>query len=65
MRYLARIPITLLLAILATSIELYWYRVAATDGGTLDYVFEIDAQDIPKTVEFIKSKAHRPFCSGR
>jgi hypothetical protein len=37
---LATILITLLLTIPAMSVELFRYRGAAKDGGTLEYVFE-------------------------
>jgi hypothetical protein len=30
--------------------ELFRYRGAARDGGTLEYVFESDEKDVPKTV---------------
>ena len=55
MRYLATILITLLLAVPAMSVELFRYRGAAVDGGTLEYIFEADEQDVPKTVS--KEKA--------
>jgi hypothetical protein len=44
------ILITLLLATPAMSVELFRYRGAAMDGGTLEYIFETDEQDVPKTV---------------
>jgi hypothetical protein len=47
---LATILITLLLAIPAMSVELFRYRGAAKDGGTLDYVFEAGEQNSPNTV---------------
>jgi hypothetical protein len=50
MRYLATILITLLLATPAMSVELFRYRGPAMDGGTLEYIFETDEQDVPKTV---------------
>jgi hypothetical protein len=50
MRYLATILIALLLAVPAMSNELFRYRGAAKDGGTLEYVFDSDAQDVPQTV---------------
>jgi hypothetical protein len=34
----------------AFAVELFRYRGAANDGGTLEYVFETDEQDVPKTV---------------
>jgi hypothetical protein len=50
MRYLAGILITLLLTIPAISVELFRYRRAANDGGTLEYVFEAREQNSPNTV---------------
>ena len=50
MRYLAGILITLLLTIPAISVELFRYRRAANDGGTLEYVFEAGEQNSPNTV---------------
>ena len=47
MRYLAGILITLLLTIPAISVELFRYRRAANDGGTLEYVFEAREQNSP------------------
>jgi hypothetical protein len=41
--------ILLLLATSAMSAELFRYRGAARDGGTLEYVFESDQGDVPKT----------------
>ena len=32
------------------SVELFRYRGAARDGGTLEYVFETDDENLPKTV---------------
>ena len=40
MRYLAAIPITILLSLPAMSVELFRCRGAAMDGGTLEYIFE-------------------------
>jgi hypothetical protein len=40
MLYLATILITLLLSVPAMSVELFRYRGAAKDGGTLEYVFD-------------------------
>jgi hypothetical protein len=31
------------------AVELFRYRGAARDGGTLEYVFEADQQDVPAT----------------
>ena len=50
MRYPATILITLLLAVPAMSVELFRYRGAANDGGTLEYIFETDEQGVPKTI---------------
>ena len=55
MRYLAAILITILLSLPAMSVEVFRYRGAAMDGGTLEYIFETDEQDVPKTVS--KEKA--------
>jgi hypothetical protein len=51
MRYLATVLIALLLAIPAFSVELFRYRGAAKDGGTLEYVFETDQQNVPATAK--------------
>ena len=45
MPYLAIILFTLLLAVPAMSVELFRYRGAAKDGGTLEYVFEAGEQN--------------------
>jgi hypothetical protein len=50
LRFLAAILISVLLALPALSVELYRYRGAAKDGGTLEYVFESDESQLPKTV---------------
>lgn len=50
MPYLAGIVIALLLTIPAISVELFPYRGAAKDGGTLGYVFDTDGQNVSKTV---------------
>src|SRR6202046_1772893 len=50
MPYLATILITLLLAVPAMSVELYRYRGAAKDGGTLEYVFEASEQNSPNAI---------------
>jgi hypothetical protein len=43
--------ILFLVATPALSVELFRYRGAARDGGTLEYIFESEEQDdIPKTV---------------
>jgi hypothetical protein len=41
---------TLLLPVSAMSVELFQYRGAATDGGTLEYVFEGGKQNSPNAV---------------
>src|SRR5450432_870201 len=50
MNYISTLLITLLLAAPAMGVELFRYRGAARDGGTLEYVFETDEKDLPKTV---------------
>src|SRR3981189_821229 len=50
MHHLATILITLLLAVPAMSVELFRYRGAAKDGGTLEYVFEASEQNSPNAV---------------
>jgi hypothetical protein len=50
MLYLFTILITLLLAVPAMSVELFRYRGAAKDGGTLEYVFEAGEQNSPNAV---------------
>ena len=50
MPYLTTILITLLLSIPAMSVELFRYRGAAKDGGTLEYVFEAGEQNSPNVV---------------
>jgi hypothetical protein len=42
--------ITLLLATPAISVEIFRYRGAAKDGGTLEYVFEAGEQNSPNAV---------------
>ena len=49
-RYLAAILITLILATPAMSVELFRYRSAAKDGGTLEYVFEAGEQTFPNAL---------------
>jgi len=49
-RNLATILITLMLAVPAMSGELFRYRGAATDGGTLEYVFEAGEQNSPNAI---------------
>ena len=55
MLFLAPIFLSVLLAMSAWSVELFRYRGAARDGGTLEYVFEADAQNSPNAVS--KEKA--------
>ena len=50
MRHLATILITLLLAVPAMSVELFRYRDARKDGGTLEYVFEAGEQNSPNAI---------------
>jgi hypothetical protein len=49
-RYLATVIVALMLSVPAMSVELFRYRGAAKNGGTLEYVFEADGQDVPQTV---------------
>ena len=49
MRYLAAAAF-FILAGSATAAELFRYRGAAGDGGTLEYIFETDQRDVPATV---------------
>jgi hypothetical protein len=48
-RYLATILITFLFATPILAVEPFRYRGAAKDGGTLEYVFETDRQNVPAT----------------
>jgi hypothetical protein len=50
MRYLATSLMMLLLTIPAMSDELFRYRGAAKDGGTLEYVFQAGEQNSPNAV---------------
>jgi hypothetical protein len=50
MPYFATILITLLLTVPAMSVELFRYRGAAKDGGTLEYAFEGGEQNSPNAV---------------
>jgi hypothetical protein len=50
MPYLAAILISLFLTGLAMSFELFRYRGAANDGGTLEYVFEAVVQNSPNAI---------------
>ena len=47
---LTTILITLLLAVPAMSVELFRYRGAAKDGGTLEYVFDAGEQNSPNAI---------------
>jgi hypothetical protein len=47
---LTTILITILLAVPAMSVELFRYRDAAKDGGTLEYVFEAGEQNSPNAI---------------
>ena len=49
-RYLATVIVALMLAVPAMSVELFRYRGAAKDVGTLEYLFDTDETDVPKTV---------------
>jgi hypothetical protein len=50
MRYLAAILVTLLLTLPAISVELFRYRGAAKDGGTMEYVFDGGEQNSPNAI---------------
>src|SRR6202023_1754174 len=50
MPYFATILITFMLAVPAMSVELFRYRGAAKDGGTLEYVFEAGEQNSPNAI---------------
>jgi hypothetical protein len=50
MPYLATTLITLLLAIPAMLVELFRYRGAANDGGTLEYAFKGGEQNSPNAI---------------
>ena len=50
MRHLATILTRLVLTVPAISVELFRYRGAAKDGGTLEYVFEAGEQNSPNAV---------------
>ena len=49
-RHFTAILITLLLAVPAMSVELFRYRGADKDGGTLEYVFDGGEQNSPNAV---------------
>jgi hypothetical protein len=47
-----RLSILALIVMLATpafAVELFRYRGAAKDGGTLEFIFETDQRDVPAT----------------
>src|ERR1700693_4436727 len=50
MSQISALLITLMLAAPAMSVELFRYRGAAKDGGTLEYVFEAGEQNSPNAV---------------
>src|SRR6202165_6089817 len=50
MPYIATILITLFLSVPAISTQLFRYRGAAKDGGTLEYIFEAADQNSPNAV---------------
>jgi hypothetical protein len=50
MRYLPTVLITLLLTLPALPVELFRYRGAAKDGGTIEHVFEAGEQNSPDAV---------------
>jgi len=50
MRHLATILITLMLAVPAMTVELFRYRGAAKDRGTLEYLFEAGEQNSPNAI---------------
>jgi hypothetical protein len=50
MCYLATGSVTILLLLPARAVELFRYRGAAKDGGTLEYVFEAGEQNSPDAV---------------
>src|ERR1700755_1297406 len=50
MRSLLTLLITLFLTIPVFSVELFRYRGAAKDGGTIEYIFESEELELPKTI---------------
>jgi hypothetical protein len=50
MRHFVTLLISLLLTVPATAVELFRYGGVANDGGTLEYIFEADEEDLPQTV---------------
>jgi hypothetical protein len=50
MNYIAALLVFLSLVVSATAVELFRYGGAARDGGTPEYVFETDEQNVPQTV---------------
>ena len=59
-RYLATGLVTLLLSLPALSVELFRYRGAAKDDGTLEYVFQAGKQNSPNAVT--KERESRRDC---
>jgi hypothetical protein len=49
MRYLSTFLIVLSMILPAMSVELFRYRGAAKDGGTLEYIFEAGDQNSPNS----------------
>jgi hypothetical protein len=60
MRYLATGLVTILLLLPALSVELFRYRGAAKDGGTLEYVFEAGEQNSPDAVVAVHNGPFEP-----
>ena len=50
MRYLSTFLIVLSMILPAMSVELFRYRGAAKDGGTLEYIFEAGKQNSPNAI---------------
>jgi hypothetical protein len=48
-RLLSTLTILVMLVAPVMAVELFRYRGAARDGGTLEYVFGTDRQDVPAT----------------
>ena len=44
------VAVIVVLATPAFAVELFRYRGAARDGGTLEYVFETNEEDLPQTI---------------
>jgi hypothetical protein len=58
---LSILVVVLMLARSALAVELFRYRGAAKDGGTLEYVFEADQQNSPNAVTKRKQPRSRPI----